>query len=483
MKQTNVRRLEEHQIVKHHSNELIGYVFIFEDRLYRGIYPQYEECILQLFQCGLIDELIKHNLFPKSKVTNYCTSDCNLVISHERISVVTLPFEWSFSMLKDAAQVTLKTNIVARKYGYQTKDAHGFNIVFQYGTPLFIDLGSFVKIKHEFGSPKPGWRAYGAFMRSFYVPLLLWSQGETFFARHALHGAQIPMKAYWRYRNPFLRLLPLSILETLEVLYYKYKGLNTRGIDEFLQLASLSHTRERIAQWVLWLARKRLLLFSSVDLERLNQQVQNIRPRSFRSKWGNYQAGLDITERHRAIVTLIEKLKIRTVLDLGGNAGLLARLILANTDVDYVISADYDENAIDKLYRSLQENPDRIYCVLLDFRIFIADSKYETVHNRLKSEAVVALALTHHLVLSQGMTLEFIFERMRSFSSKYVFVEFMPLGCYSSKQRKLPNIPKWYNLEWFRSKFEQYFVALEERQLEPNRILFVGQVRVDDEGK
>ena len=314
-------------------------------------------------------------------------------------------------------------------------------------------------------------------MRFFYAPLLLWSHGESFLARHALHGEQMPMKSYWRYRNPFLRLLPISILETLEFLYYKYKGLNTRSIKGFLQFATQSHVRERIARWVLWLARKRLLLFSSVDLESVSRQVHNIRPRLIRSKWGNYQANMDVTERHQFIVTLIKQLKIRTVLDLGGNAGLLARLILSNTDVDYVISADYDENAIDKLYNTLQENPARIYPVLLNFRISIADTKYKIAQERLRSEVVIALALTHHLVLSQGMTLDFIFQRIRSFSSKYVFVEFMPLGCYSSKEKKIPNIPNWYNLEWFRSKFEQYFDTLEERQLEPNRILFLGQLR------
>jgi hypothetical protein len=471
-----MKPLEKHKIVKHPSNEPFGYVFTYEDNLYRGVYSPHEEHVLQLFHCGLIDELTKNNLFPKSEVTDYRTSDCTLVIRHEKINVITLPFEWSFSMLKDAAQATLKTNIIARKYGYQIKDAHGFNILFRYGVPLFVDLGSFVKIKNEFGYSSPGWRAYGAFMRSFYAPLLIWSHGDNFFARHALHGEQVPMKTYWRYRNPLLRLLPQSSLEKLEFFYYKYKGLNSRSMGDFMQFASQSHRRERMAQWVLWLAQRRLLLFSSVNLERLSRQVQKIRPRRLRTQWGEYQAGMDITERYQAIITLIDKLKIRTILDLGGNAGLLARLILANTDADYVISADYDENAIDKLYNTLQENPASIYPVLLDFRISIADTKYKIVHERLKSEVVIALALTHHLVLSQGMTLDFIFERLRSFSSKYVFVEFMPLGCYSSKVQKIPIIPKWYNLEWFRSKFEQYFVVLEEKQLEPNRILFIGKI-------
>lgn len=475
-----MKLLEKHKIVKHPSNEPFGYVFTFEGQLYRAIYPLYGQQVLQLFQCGLIDELVKNDLFPKSEVTNYRTSDCDLVIHHERIDVVTLPFEWSFSMLKDAAQVTLKTNMIAQKHGYQIKDAHGFNVLFRYGAPLFVDLGSFVMIENEFGCPKPGWRAYGAFMRSFYAPLMLWNHHDTFFARHALHGQQLPMNSYWRYRYPLLRIFPLSILERLEFLFYKYKGLNTRSMEEFLHFASQSHLRERLVSRVLWLARKRLLLFSSVNLERINRRLHRIRPRSIRSKWGDYQNSMNITERHRFIVTLIKQLKIRTALDLGGNAGMLARLILADADIDYVISADYDANAIDKLYHTLQENPARIYPVLLDFRISIADTKYKLVQERLKSEVVIALALTHHLVLSQGMSLDFIFDRISSFSSKYVFVEFMPLGCYSSKEKKIPNIPDWYDVDWFRSKFKQYFMILDEKQLEANRILFVGQLHSEE---
>jgi hypothetical protein len=470
---------EAHEISKHASYEPFGYVFIHKGALYRGIYPAYEKNVLEMFQCGLMAELIQNGLFPESVVTDYRTTDCNLVIQHEKVSVVTLPIEWSFSMLKDAALTTLKTNIIARKYGYQTKDAHGFNVLFRYGTPLFIDLGSFVKIQNDFSCAKAGWWAYGEFMRYFYAPLSIWSHGDSFFARHSLHGDQLPMSSYWRYRNFFLRLVPPSILNRLEFFYYKYKGLNTRSIDEFRQFASRSQTLERLAQWIIWLARRRLLLFSSVDLDELYKRVNAIRPPAHRSEWGEYQSNMEVSERHRYIVNWIKELAVKSVLDLGGNAGLLARLVLSETKIDYAVCADYDENAIDSLYRSLHINPAKVFPVLLNFSISIADTKFATAQQRLRSEAVLALALTHHLVLSQGMSLDFVFDRLRSFATKYVFVEFMPLGCYSSRKKKLPTVPEWYNLEWFRTRFDHYFEILDEKQLDKNRILFVGLVRAD----
>jgi hypothetical protein len=471
--------LQDHEIKKHQSYEAYGYLFSHEGKLYRGIYPFQEEEVLHMFRCGLIDELIQEGLFPESSVADLRTSDCNLVIQHDKIPVVTLPIEWSFSMLKDAALVTLQVNIIAQKYGYQIKDAHGFNVVFQYGTPLFVDLGSFANIANDFNHDKPGWWAYGEFMRFFYAPLMLWSHGDSFFGRHALHGDQMPMVSYWRYRNPLLRLVPRSLLSQFEYYFYKYKALNTRSIDLFLMYASQSALRKNVAKFVLWLARNKMLWFSSVNLQELEQQIKKIRPPRTKTEWGSYQTEMEQTDRHRFIVQMIDKLGVKTVLDLGGNAGLLSRYILDSSNADYAVSTDYDELAIETLYLALQENSANIYPALLNFGISISDTKFAPVQERLRSEAVMALALTHHLILTQGMSLSFVFERIKSFSSKYVFIEFMPLGCYSSTKGEIPTVPDWYNVEWFRSAFEQHFIPIEERQIEANRVLFVGQLHGD----
>jgi hypothetical protein len=94
---------------------------------------------------------------------------------------------------------------------------------------------------------------------------------------------------------------------------------------------------------------------------------------------------------------------------------------------------------------------------------------------RFKSEAVLALAVTHHLILTQNYPIEYIFHRIERFSEKYVFIEFMPLGLYS--KGVAPKVPNWYSTEWFRNNFSQHFELLLEEQLEANRILFVGKIR------
>lgn len=468
--------ISENQITKHLSYDSKGYIFDWNGKIYRAIYASYEKDIMELFQCGLIDELTNNDLFPRTEITKYKTVDCNLVIQHDKISVHTLPSEWSFSMLKDAALTTISVNIIARKYNYQTLDAHGFNILFHRGAPIYIDIGSFVKIENEFFCTKFGWRPYGEFMRSFFAPLKMWSLRESYFARHALYGEQIPMTTFWRFRSRFLRMIPIKWLMKFDFIYYKYKSLNTIPVGKFQRMASVSDSRKKIAKFVMWLARNKLLLFSSVDLEKLSCRIKKISKPRTPTVWANYHKETKNSDRYRFILSAIKKYKIRTLLDMAGNAGFLAYLINENCNVEHVICFDYDENAIDDLYDNIKDKKTTIVPCLQDFRISIMDTNFKTAHERFKSDAVVALALTHHLILSQGLTLDFIMARLRCFSCKYVFVEFMPLGLYDSRIGTIPVVPSWYKIDWFREGFEKYFTLLEEKELDANRILLIGKI-------
>ena len=97
---------------------------------------------------------------------------------------------------------------------------------------------------------------------------------------------------------------------------------------------------------------------------------------------------------------------------------------------------------------------------------------------RFKSDCVIALAVTHHLLLSQGYGYDRIFETIKSYSNRLVFIEFMPLGLYDGRQA--PSLPKWYNKENFEASFLKYFTVLQIEQLEINRILYIGQLREDN---
>ncbi len=470
--------INSNDIIRHTSYDANGYIFKWNNKIYRAIYPKSQARILRLWESGLISELINQKIFPESHITDFKTNDSNLIIEHQKIDVVTYPYEWSFNMLKDAALVTLKVNQIAIKYGYQTLDAHGFNIVFNKARAFFIDLGSFIEIENDFNCKHAGWRPYGEFMRTFYVPLKLWSCGEEFISRHSLYGEQIPMMSYWRYRSKLARLIPKKWLNRLEFVWYKYKALNTVSVSEFSQLISVSKTREKIGQHIKAFSKRWGLPFSSVNLDRLEHKVSTIMPPSVHSAWADYHQDKQIDERQQYVISAIEKYRPANVLDMAGNAGFFSKVISEVEGVQYVICADYDINAIDKLYLSLKSLERSLYPAIMNFSISIGDLKFPSEDLRFKTDMVLALALTHHLLLTQKLTIDFVMNRLRKLTNKYVAVEFMPLGLYSSKFDKVPNVPEWYNVNWFREGFSNYFTLLEEKEIDTNRIIFIGQLQV-----
>ena len=89
----------------------------------------------------------------------------------------------------------------------------------------------------------------------------------------------------------------------------------------------------------------------------------------------------------------------------------------------------------------------------------------------------MALALTHHLILSHNIDIDYIFKSMRALTTKYIIIEFMPLGLYDGKTPTTPKVPPYYTAQWFRNNFEKYFFLITDEQLEVNRHLFVGKAK------
>ena len=89
-------------------------------------------------------------------------------LEHRRVPFISYPYEWTFSMLKDAALLQLDLLEEALADGLTVKDATPYNIQFVDGRPVFIDIGSF-----EPYSPGEPWIGYRQFTRQFLFPLLM----------------------------------------------------------------------------------------------------------------------------------------------------------------------------------------------------------------------------------------------------------------------------------------------------------------------
>ena len=450
----------------------VGVVFTWKDRVFRAIQDEAYEHVSNLFSCGLIDELAEKHLFPNSWITNYVLDGYKLIIEHSKIEPVVYPFEWSYEMLKDAAIATLEVNQVAAKYGYQTKDAHHFNIIFDGATPLFIDLGSFMKI----GPRQIGWVAADEFIRSFYYPLDIWSGGNSFIARRSIVGeSSLPHESYLLYKYPLVRLARGRLLGRLA----RLAGLFQAGSVSDKQLYQDS-VRGKVATFLFDKGESNIDSFQA-GITRLRKRIQAIQQVMYPSQWGEYHSeftadteSIKMTPRFERLIEIIKNLDVYRAVDLASNQGAFATMLTQYAGIEKVICLDYDENAIDQLYKRLKLSSRQNLVPVLQKIVFPFGIYYsESTEKRFSADLVVALAVTHHLILSQNIPLAKIFETLETYTSRYIVVEFMPLGLYNGKVKV--QFPEWYNESWFKAGFEARFTTLLREQLEENRIVYVGE--------
>src|SRR5215210_6481177 len=90
------------------------------------------------------------------------------LLRHERIPFVSYPYEWTFSMLRDAALLELDLVLAALDEGLILKDASPYNVQWRGAHPVFIDIGSFERLR-----PVEPWAGYRQFCMLYLYPLLL----------------------------------------------------------------------------------------------------------------------------------------------------------------------------------------------------------------------------------------------------------------------------------------------------------------------
>ncbi len=95
---------------------------------------------------------------------------------------------------------------------------------------------------------------------------------------------------------------------------------------------------------------------------------------------------------------------------------------------------------------------------------------------RYKSDVVVALAVTHHLILTQKAKLTTIMELLSGFTKRFLVVEFMPLGLWSEANND-SKVPEWYTLEWFIEGVGRFFEIISVEEVGKNRVCILAEKR------
>ncbi len=168
------------------------------------------------------------------------------------------------------------------------------------------------------------------------------------------------------------------------------------------------------------------------------------------------------TVREETIVKVAKNLNWKTCLDLAGSDGNFLCLI-SGMDKQLYLS-DLEETGLKKF---------------LDY--FASGSAENCQHfARVESfedatgeyDLVLALAITHHLTLSQFWTFEGISRKLSFLTRKHLLVEYMPLGV-GKYQTTLTQLPNWYTEDKFIEALENSFQTVTRIGEFEGRVLFL----------
>lgn len=445
-----------------------GYVFMKDSQIFRRVNKCYLDIYRQVRDSGLIQELIdKGLLINHEEVQEDCGEDPYIIIKPRMIGFISYPYEWSFSQLKDAALATLEIQRIAISHGFTLKDAHGFNIQFYRGIPVFIDTLSFDRWD------RTPWVAYRQFCESFLVPLAL-----------------------MRYRSPYLNcmltrflngipleigsgLLPMRTKLSISLLMHVHLHAGRKANEGKSADASLKLRLNRGFS-------KESMLGLCMSLEKA---VRNLSLPKIDSVWDDYYQSSCIyseaafEQKRQFIDSILQDHRPSIVWDLGCNTGEFS-LLSANYS-DLVVAIDSDHACVERLYQQCKsEHIANILPLQMDLvnpspAVGWDLQERMSLHERGGCDLALALALIHHLCISANIPLEYV-ARFMGRVSRRLIIEFIPK---EDPQVQLllasrEDIFTGYNRETFESAFSKYFRILRANELFGTSRIIYHMVRV-----
>ena len=328
------------------------------------------------------------------------------VLHHERIPFVSYPYEWTFSMLKDAALLHLELMEAALAEDFILKDSTPFNIQFRGTKPVFIDIGSFEKLE-----PGEVWVGYRQFLQLFLYPLMLRAYRDVPF-------------------QPWLRGSPDGL--TAPEMNNLLKGLKLKkGVMLHVSLQARAEQKhqdsDRDVRGELKEAgfKKELI---EANVRGLRKIVASLEWDADQSVWSDYASECAHVADHRDEKSqfLHDELAAnppQVVWDIGANDGHFTRI--ANETAEVAVAMDTDELVLDRLYRSLGGDSG-VLPLLQDLAmpspgLGWRGSERMSLEDRSDPDLVLCFAVVHHLVIGRNVPLADFVGWLAGLQSRVIF--------------------------------------------------------------
>ena len=423
-----------------------GFVFFCEGICYRQINPVYKDNYDFFLASGLYEKLINERLLiPHETVDpgHLPFSGGYQTIKPEPIPFISYPYEWCFTQYKNAALVTLTILKHALSHNMILKDANAYNIQFYQGQPIFIDTLSFER--YQEGKP---WVGYKQFCENFLGPLALMSYKDIRLGRllrEYIGGIPLDLVA---------SLLPGKTFFNFHLAAHIH--LHARYQSKHADKASTTSSSQTMS-------RKSLLGL----IDSLESAIKNMGWALPKSEWANYYSECAhvpqfLEEKIKQVASYLDYLNPATVWDLGANTGVFSR-IASDRGIN-TLSMDIDPGCVEINYlQTLKNGEKNLLPIWVDLNnpspgIGWENKERMSLQERGPAETILALALIHHLAISNNVPLI----RLASFfgnNCQSLIIEFVPKSdsmvqkLLSSRKDIFPD----YTQEAFENEFLKFF--------------------------
>jgi len=391
------------------------------------------------------------------------------VLEHDRVPFVSYPYEWTFSMLQDAAKLQLELGAAAIDSGLDLKDATPYNVQFIGSQPTFIDIGSFEKITE--GEP---WIAYRQFCMLYLYPLLFQAHKDIPFhpwMRGSIDGIQ-----------PIDAIKVFSLRDRLRRGVFLHTSLHAR-LDRRANKSGPGSAEENKT--------KRQVKPGQIkaQLESMNRLVSKLKWKAGETSWSGYRQSNTYSDeddrRKQAFVgEVAAQLKPGLTWDMGCNDGAYSRIAAENSE--RVVAFDFDHATVEALYRSLREEGNT---KILPLVRNLADPspalgwrglERKTLADRGAPDLMLALALIHHVSISANIPIADFLQWARDLETT-LLVEF-PKRTDPMVRALLANKHEGANPDYEEGNFERELekrFEVERREELPSgdRILYLARPR------
>jgi hypothetical protein len=388
-------------------------IFYAGDDVYRALSPDGLSDFEAVKASGLLDDgrvVATERVEDVSALKGLLVHEPAAVLRHERIPFVSYPYEWTFSMLKDAALLQLDLLLDALDHDLVLKDSTPYNVQFKGARPVFVDVGSFERIRE--GEP---WVGYRQFCMLYLYPLLLQAaKGVPFqpWLRGSIDGiTPTQMRGLMSFRDRFRKGVFTNV--------FLHARLEARYADRPGQV------KEEVKR----VFKKELFVANVRKMRKLVDRLQWDPPQGVWTAYGERNSYTDDDARRKDefVREVAGSREWPLVWDIGANNGRYSRI--AAEGARTVLAVDADQGPVELLYRDLRAEAGE---QILTLAMNLADPspglgwrglERRALPERGKPDLVLALALIHHVAISANVPVREFIDWLASLGSALV-IEF-----------------------------------------------------------